>query len=249
MKDRGTLFTVPKTVTLATSSTSGATDASNMLHDEKALVWRSTGLTGQYISIVQSGSWDVIALIGTNLRAQDTIRVRAANSLADVTANPAINQTFAAFSGTPKATGAMVLFRLSSPVTHSHVRIDITSTGNPDGFIQVSNLVLGKGIEWDGVDAGAEVTYDNQTTTYMRKYLTKPSWKINLSGIPQSAYYDEWEDFLLKAGERGGFLYVPIYNDAYTQKRSAYVSISNPSKTTMNTFNDFTIELTVATIQ
>lgn len=248
MIEKGALFVLPKTALLTPSTTGTATSASNMLHDEKALVWRSTGVTA-YLNLEQSGAWDTIALVGTNLRATDTIRVRAAATLAAVTSAPLVDRSIAAFSGVAKASGGMVLLRLTAPVSHAFIRIDITSTGNPAGYIQVSNLILGSAVEWDGIDQGAERTFDNQGSSYLRKYPTKPTWKMTLSGMTQTAWYDVWEDFSLKATERGGFLFVPVYNDVYMQKGSAFVSMVGSPKQTFDTSDIMRVELTVTTIQ
>ncbi len=249
MIDKGTVFVLPKSVSIAPSSTANATSASNMLHDEKALVWRSTGLTGVNLVLSQTGAWDTIALVGTNLRATDTIRIRTANDTTTVTTAPAIDQTIPAYSGVAKATGGMVVFRLSSPVTHTVIHIELTSTGNPAGYVQVSNLILGTAVEWDGIDVGAEVSYDNQGQSYLRKFLTKPTWKINLSGMDTTSYYEVWEDFCLAASDRRGFLFIPIYGDTFQQKRSAFVSMVGAPKMTFITGDIYTLELTVTTIQ
>ncbi|WP_188064146.1 hypothetical protein [Sphingobium sp. KCTC 72723] len=249
MIDKGTVFVLPKSVSITPSSTAAATSASNMLHDEKALVWRSTGLTGTYLMLAQTGAWDTIALVGTNLRATDTIRIRTANDTTTVTTAPAIDQTIPAYSGVAKATGGMVVFRLANPVTHTIIHIEITSPGNPAGYVQISNLVLGTAVEWDGIDVGAEVSYENQGSSYLRKFSTKPTWKINLSGMDTTSYYDVWEDFCLAASDRRGFLFIPIYNDPHMQKRSAFVSMVGTSKMTFITGDIYTLELTVTTIQ
>lgn len=249
MIDKGTVFVLPKSVSIAPSSTANATSASNMLHDEKALVWRSTGLTGTYLVVTQTGAWDTIALVGTNLRATDTIRIRAAATTTAVTSAPVIDQTIPAFSGVAKTTGGMVVFRLNAPVTHTVIRIDIVSTDNPAGYVQVSNLILGTAVEWDGIDVGAEVSYENQGQSYLRKFLTKPTWKINLSGMDTTSYYEVWEDFCLAASDRRGFLFIPIYGDAFQQKRSAFVSMVGAPKMTFITGDIYTLELMVTTIQ
>jgi|EndMetStandDraft_5_1072996.scaffolds.fasta_scaffold145985_2 hypothetical protein len=248
MIDKGAILVLPKPAVLNVSSTSGATSASNMLHDEKALVWRSTGTTA-YIDITQSGAWDTLALVGTTLRATDAIRVRAANTVEGVKTAPLLDQSFSAFNGAAKKTGAMTLFRLADTVSYPHIRIDINSTGNPLGYIQVSNLIIGVAAERDGIDQGAEVTFDNQGANYLRKFKTTPTWKITLSGITHAEWYQVWEDFFIEATERGGLLFVPIYNDEFMQKRSAYVSVVGSPKLTYLTSDILNVELTVTTIQ
>lgn len=248
MIDQGTFFVLHQPASLSASTTASATSVSNLLHDEKALVWRSVGVTA-YILAVQAGAWNTVSLVGTNLRATDAVRIRAANSAEAVTTAPIIDQTFPAYSGTAKATGAMVLFRLAALVTYTHIRIDITSTGNPAGYIQASNLIIGQSVERDGIDQGAEVSYDNQGASYLRTYATKPTWKIVLSGITQTEWYDRWEDFITKATDRRGILYVPIYNGPHMQKQSAYVSVVGSPKLTWITSDNLNVELTVTTIQ
>lgn len=249
MKDLGTLFVLPQNPQIAPSSTRAPTSASNMLHDEMALTWRSTGLDGVSLVLTGAGVWDTIALVGTNLRSTDTIRVRAATTNSGLTIGPDYDATFPAYTGAAKATGAMVVHCLDEAVSLPFIRIDITAPGHPAGFIEVSNLILGKAVEWDGIDQGAEVTFDNATTSYLRKYQTKPTWKITLSGISQAAWFNVWEDFCLQAGQRGGFLFVPIYNDEFMGKRSAYVNMVGSPKLTYITSDILNVEMTVTTIQ
>lgn len=249
MIDKGTVFVLPKSVSIAPSSTASATSASNMLHDEKALVWRSTGLTGVNLMVSQTGAWDTIALVGTNLRATDTIRVRAGANMTELVNNPPLDEIIPAYSGVAKATGGMVVFRLPGQATYSVIQIDIMSIGNPAGYVQVSNLILGTAVEWDGIDVGAEVSYENQGQSYLRKFPTKPTWKINLSGMDTTSYYEVWEDFCLAASDRRGFLFIPIYGDTFQQKRSAFVSMVGAPKMTFITGDIYTLELTVTTIQ
>ncbi|WP_313392025.1 hypothetical protein [Sphingobium yanoikuyae] len=248
MIDKGVFFVLPKQAVLSASTTAGATSVSNMLHDEKALVWRSTAVTA-YILAVQAGLWDTLSLVGTNLRATDTIRVRAANSAEAVTTAPLVDQSFPAFTGMAKATGAMVLFRLPAAVSYTHIRIDISAPGHPSGFVQISNFVVGMAVERDGIDQGAEVSYDNQAANYLRKFLTKPTWKIALSGLTHDEWYGQWEDFITEATDRSGVLFVPIYNGPHMQKQAAFISVVGSPKVTIQTSDSVNFELTVTTIQ
>jgi hypothetical protein len=212
-------------------------------------VWQSNDASGAYLVVQQSGLWDTIAALGTNLVSGNTVRIRTADTLGSLTSAPVLDRTIPAFTGAPKATGPMVLFRLAAPVSQAFVRIDLISDGNPEGYVEVSNLVIGIGVERGGPDIGAEITYDNAAASYLRKFRTKPTWKITLSGITTAEYYGQWEDFALAVGDRRGFLFVPIYNDEHMQKRSAYVSVGAAPKTTINSSNDYTLELQVSTIQ
>lgn len=249
MIEKGVILVQPKSVEITPSSTASPTAASNMLHDEKALVWRSTGTAGQYLTFRQTGAFDVVALVGTNRKAGDQVRIRVASTLSGLTSSPAIDTTIAAFSGNAKSTGSMVLYRLAAPVSHEYVRIDFVSSSGPDPYVEVSNVIIGLACEWDGVDAGAEITYRNQATSYLRKFRTTPEWKFTLSGISTAYFYNVFEPFLDVASEKGGFLFVPVYNDEFQQQRSAYVSMSADAKQTINNANDINLEMTVITIQ
>lgn len=234
-------------VSLNASSAASPQVAAYLLHDEPGLVWRSTGLSGQYLRVNLSGAWDTIALMGSNLRASATIRIRAGATSAatDATSGAPIDVTINAHTGSIKRTGAMSFYKLNGPVNHTWVRIDITDTGNPDGYLQASRLVIGKAIECDGIDNGAEVSYENRSTSNLLRFKTTPTWKMTLSGISEADYYAEWEDFIDWAAERRAFLFVPIVGGPHMHKQMGLATFANVAKATKINHDRSEVELTV----
>lgn len=233
-------------VSLTASSFASPRVAAYLLHDEPGLVWRSTGLSGQFLRVNLSDAWDTIALMGSNLRATATIRVRAGASSAatDAASGAPLDITFNAHTGKMKRTGAMSFHKLNAPVNHPWVRIDITDAGNPDGYLQASRLVFGKAIECDGIDNGAEVSYENRSTSNLLRFKTTPTWKMTFSGIERSAFYGGWDIFLDWAAERNAFLFVPIIDGPYMHQEMGLATLNAVTKVTHNNWETVEIEVT-----
>ena len=69
-----TLFCAPSAFTVTNSNSLIVAPASNMNMDAPGMVWRSGSLTTVYVTMQVPTGWDTFSLIGSNLRATDTIR-------------------------------------------------------------------------------------------------------------------------------------------------------------------------------
>jgi|GEM_PF-2475651 len=235
------VFVTPKPFTVVAGNASATAPLSNASMDEPAMVWRSANLTTVYAKVQLDGTpWDAIALVGNNLRAGDTIRVRAGATAAavDGTTGLTVDQTFAAWSGVAPTKGALSFKLLAASVTSPFVRIDITSTGNPAGYVEVSRIVLGLRVAHDGVNVGAEQTFEDMSAieeglgyTTVDRYGVRIGWKITLDGITDAMYFTNWFPFLRDVGRSKAFVFIPDDSSTYLQNQAMLCRISgSPAK-------------------
>lgn len=217
----------------------------NMLRDEPARVWRSPGTTA-YLTMQVSGTWDTFSLVDNNLPASATIRLRAGPSVQSVDgATAPLDVTFPAWTGTAPLNRATSFHLLNAPVSHAFVRLDINSSGNADGFIQASRLVIGKRVETTGVNIGAERQHIDSSTvndgpgyTTIQEYRRRLQWKVNIGPITATAYYNDWDRFLYRVGRSRGFLFIEDTTAPYVQSETAFVRCQAEAKS-VNVSSDY----------
>ncbi len=230
----------PKPWTFVAGSEITTAPTKNMNADEPGMVWRSNGLTTVYIKVQLDGSaWDTFALMGSNLRATDTIRIRAGgtSAIVDGTSSLTVDQTFNAWSGVAPTAGALSFKLLIAAVTSPFVRIDITSTSNPAGYVQAMRLVLGLRVSTDGVDTNAEQTFEDMSNvedglgyTTVDEYGVRIGWKVTLSGLKDADYNANWFPFLRAVGRKKAFLFIPDDGVAYIQTQAIFGRITSSAK-------------------
>lgn len=231
-----TLFCPSRAITINSASEQTTAPAANLAITLPGMIWRSADLNGVMLMARVSGAWDTLALIGSNLRATDTIRVRAAADQADVLNAPAIDQTFAAWSGVSPQAGAVSLLTLPRSKNNPWVRVDITSTGNPDGFVEAQRLIIGKRVENPGLDIGFERTYEDTSAIEsgpvdaITRYNVRIGWKLSISGMDQDSFEREWHPFARNVGQSRDFLFVEDTNPAYLQNRAAVCRFTGSAK-------------------
>jgi hypothetical protein len=253
------ILVTPKPFTVVSGNASGTAPVSNANIDEPAMVWRSANLTTVYAKVQLDGTaWDTIALVGSNLRAGDTIRVRAGATAAavDGTTGLTVDQTFAAWSGVAPTKGALSFKLLGASVTSPFVRIDITSTGNPAGYVEVSRIVLGLRVAHDGVGVGAEQTFEDMSVieegpgyTTVDRYGVRIAWKITLDGITDAMYYTNWFPFLRDVGKSKAFVFIPDDSVSYIQNQAIFGRLSgSPAKGSSPVENFNIVEFVVLSV-
>lgn len=250
-----TVFLAPKAFTPISQSEQAQAPVTNLLRDEAGRVWRSNGLTGVTMTVQLDGTpWDTLALVNTNLRATDTIRVRAGASTTVVNGSTGapIDVTFNAWTGTAPLAKATAFRLLTSAVTYAFVRLDITSTGNPDGYVQASNLVIGKRVETAGVNIGAErqhmdgsVVADGPGFTTVQEYRRRLQWKVSIGPLTATSYYAEWDRFLYQVGRSRGFLFIEDTNAPWVQSELAFVRNQADAKSVNVSTNYAKLEMTL----
>lgn len=259
-------FCTPLTVALGTvPSANAANPGSNMLNDEPDLVWRSaTGTTSTHITIdASSQAVDVVALLFTNLRSTDTIRVRGYTSQANATAGGATGLVAGSDSGTVVAyTGAAghstkTVVKYSAPISAAFWRIDITATGHSDGYIEVARLLLGSSVELGvGMDQRAARMIDDRSVVYsgpgyddVDEYPSLPGWRVTFSWVSDTTWRDTFFPFLVTAGLKKCVLFVPEPDfPAYAQNEIVYGRFRDKIEGEHPTHNGWTCELTIFSI-
>lgn len=238
------LYCAPNAILAQTTPGRETAPFTNLLRDEPARVWRSEGTTAQ-LTFQVSGEWDNFALVGNNLRATDTIRLRAGATLASLDATPPLDLTFVAWTGSAPLNKAISFHLLSAPSAYSFVRIDINSPGNPDGYIEASRLVLGSRVATAGINIGAErqhmdgsVIEDGPGYTTIQEYRRRLQWKVAIGPIKASEYYGTWDRFLHRVGKSRGFLFIEDTTADWVQSEAAFVRIQTEAKA-VNVSSDF----------
>jgi len=149
----------------------------------------------------------------------------------------------------------MTLLTLGSARTETFIRIDITSTGNPAGFVEAARLIVGKRIEEDGIDLNAEHTFEDssQTTAYrgfeaIDPFEVKTSWKFTVGYIKEPSYWQNWYPFLREVGMKKAVLFVPDRDSAYLQSETVFGRITSMAKGSPVSSDYYKLELYVREI-
>lgn len=238
--------------------------ASNAGKDVPGLVWRSADLNTVFATfdLGESREVDVIALIGTNLRANDTVAVRFGSEVDGsgiITASTGTT-TSRAFDGeVPDGSKAKAIIKLDAAFTGRYVRIEITSNDNPDGYVEVQRVVLGKALGLTGlagVDMSAEQTFVDQSVAYsgdgyttFDDYPTLMQWNVTISFIEDSDWRNSWFGFMQRVGKSRAFLFVPDSDHPEQwQTEAVFGRIVTDAKATVQGFGIRKCELTVRSI-
>ncbi|MBT2244581.1 hypothetical protein JQK15_13635 [Sphingobium sp. BHU LFT2] len=214
--------TYPETFTIISAAAQTTAPAVNLLTDDVGLIYRSTTLTPTLT--VLSGSptpIDTVALVNTNLRCFDAVRIRIGDTQTDVDGTAPVDIQMPAWSGIKSSqTKAMTVLRLPAPVAGKYVRIDITATGHPDGYVQIGRVVIGSSAtnQFGAIGQDVEVTindgsesYDYRGNTGWDKYAKTQSFKAPVNWITEQQYRRDWHRTLTSAGNSSAVLFVPSY--------------------------------------
>lgn len=229
------LFLVPLDATMNAGTATTSAPLSNLLNDQPAMVWRSGTLTSVYFEAKLSGApVNALALVGANLRAADTIRIRIASTEAGARgSSAAIDVTQTAWSGTAPTRGAKVIVNFTSTQL-LYLRVDIVSTGNPAGYVEAARLIVGKALNLDGIDIGAEHEFVDEFAAFQSAGTNAlpvlMKWKVGISGVTEAAYWTEWQAFFEYVGKRNAFLFVPVMGGTYLQRQASYCVMSDAPK-------------------
>ena len=232
-----TLFCAPSALSVKNSNSAASASAANLDLDAPGMVWRTSNLSTPYVTVQVAAGWDTVALIGCNTRSGDLIRIRAAATEAATTSAPTYDQSFAAWSGVAPAAGALSLHMAAASRSETFVRIDITSTGNPAGYVEAQRLVIGKRFENVGLDIGAERTMEDQSAvedglgwTSINRYNVRVGWKATISLLKEADYETQWVPFARYVGRSRAFLFVEDDTPAYLQNRASLCRMTASAK-------------------
>lgn len=242
------IFTIPQALTYHSSGSASTTaPATNLLNNEPGIVFRSTALSGVFVQFSTSGQYDVIALVGTNLTGADTVRIRASNSEAGLLSSPAVDVVVSIAAGRIKKAGAILFHQFANPVSYQFIRIDFASL-NASGYVEASRLVIGLSTGADGIDTGAQITYDNTSKSYLNALRTQPTWKMVVSGITEDAYWGVWDRVMMDLAEFRAFLFIPDSMGDHIQPQSMFCRFVSAPKTTITSSDYYEIEMNCGTL-
>lgn len=200
----------------ATSPAPLGGSVANLANDQPGLGWKF-GLTGAYLIVDLGASpapYNYVALFGSNLRARDTVAIQTGTTTAGTGGYTGTAQ--AAYVGSKDdATSTKTIIKLPSNRTERYVRIDLTGTSHPDGFLQFSRLVIGAAVANDGIEIGAKQSFESQSiiTTgpgwrSVDNYGSLDSWKISTSWIKDTDWRAVWAPLLRYASAGGGLMFI-----------------------------------------
>lgn len=199
----------------AVSGTTIAGSVENLNDDHPAYIWRAS-VTGSFVIDLGPDpvEYDTIALVGSNLRATDTIRVITSTT-------PDGNDGYDgdrvnAWSGKkPRQLTAKTIIKLSTVQTERYIRVSIIATGHPAGYVQAQRMVVGKAVSTIGIKFGAKMNIDdlsvitqNEESTSIDRRARKLGWDISTTSISDQSWREEWAPLLLEVGSSSGLLFV-----------------------------------------
>lgn len=143
-------YPISDDATITTGSEASGLPASNLLTSQPGDKWRATDLNNAYV-VLDLGSaleFDLIWLGYTNASSAAQWRVRAAATEAGLTSAPDYDSGTVGFwpqTGLGDWSFTHGFIHLSTSETRRWVRIDVSDTGNGDGYFQAGRLYLSKG--------------------------------------------------------------------------------------------------------
>jgi len=218
--------------TLTASSEATGYEVSNLQDQRRKKTWRSTSVTGEYISINAAITANMIALINHNLTYEGTFRVTATNS-DDYVSNLLLDETFDGwetvwgygeggyglhgYGGVPLESemdevftdNVRIYYFSAGSITASYWRVYFTDDDNADGYIELGRIMLGSYFEPTN-----NFTYkwgftpvDRTKVDYTKggqpvRYVRTKRYDIELH-FPTVTRTDRWENFLELIGSYG----------------------------------------------
>lgn len=220
----GATFTLPRAFTVVSASTSVSTaPASNLNLDHPAKVWRASaaGATFVVLDLGAGASFDTIALIGGNLAAGDTWRIRTGTANTGTGAYD--SGTIAAVTGIRPFTSKSILYTPAAR-TERYVRIDIVSSATLElQRVVVGTSIVTAGIDWEADQAVIDTSNVETNLGYdvIEDGAKKVRWKITTSMPNAIVWRTQWLGMLSTAGKKRGILFNPFAEDAATYQSDA----------------------------
>lgn len=250
------LFVRPMDFAIASAATSTAGVPIDMGNDEPGMVWR-TGLTGWVVLDLGAGvkPYDTVALVGTNLRATDTVRVRTGTATSGTGAH---DVTTAAYTGTlPEGRSTTTIIRLASMRTERYLRLDFVATAHPAGFIEVMRACVGRAILCFNPDFGFEMIADDQSPVAqgpgyrtVDRYAPTPGAKFSLGWVTDDSWFADWWPMLLWAGTARALLFVPDETQPTRwPAQSVFGCLTTPARGKADSYNAWRCEAAIMALK
>lgn len=240
----------PHNFTVLSSQSAATAPASNLNVDYPNMVWKSTSTTDAFIEIRldPSASWDFIGLVGANLVATDTVRIRSAGNQANLTASPSYDMMFNVL-GTLNSDFNLAYHLPSSAKSHRFIRLDFSAANNPNGSLQAKRLVIGRRLDGDGVDVGADFNIEDTSriSDYRGIQISDPfdakdSWKFSVGYVKKDDYNTKWRSFI-KSALGKAVLFIPdTLNNSHNQE-AVFGRLQGPTNAGLITGDAYKVNL------
>ncbi|MGU3389174.1 hypothetical protein [Sphingomonas sp. M1A8_2b] len=190
----------------------------NLTNDNMDMEWGSLGLNDVYFVLRNVGAVDTVALLFSNLRPGDTLRVRAANSVSALLSAPLWDSgAIPAVVGTLVAPyTAKTLIDVPKGTQATYWRFDFSAPSNPDGQVKASRvvmgerLVIGSGIDYEW---SKSVIDDSPVTTApnyedVQEFPSRPSVQATF-GQMNEQNFNTLDAFMMRVGVKRPVLFAP----------------------------------------
>ncbi|NWK96711.1 hypothetical protein DM806_13780 [Sphingobium lactosutens] len=191
----------------------------NLTNDNMDMDWRSQGLNGIYVVLRCTAPVDTIAVLHSNLRASDTIRVRAGASVSngEIVSPVYDSGAVAAYEGnlfapyTPKS-----MIDLGQTVQTVFWRLDFVSPGNPDGQVRAARILMGERFEvssgidynWKKGQIDDSVLTSGPNYEDVQEFAARPTVKAKLGNMDE-ATFNRFDAFMMAVGKSKPVLFAP----------------------------------------
>lgn len=208
---------------VASTGASPTAPVSNMgLYEWSNMTYRSTSLTAGFTVLSTCATpIDCVALIGTNLRQYDAVRIRigATQAAAEGEGTATVDIQMPAWSGVKTDIKApMTVLLLPAPIQGKYVRVDVTATGHPAGYVEIGSLVVGSAVTEEGIGTGAELSINDPSSiisnagfNFADRFPVGQSYKASFPYVTEKSLRSQWHPMLAKAGNTKPVLFVPNY--------------------------------------
>jgi len=231
---------------LTATTTASGFDVDYLQQDIKSRVWRSTATTSQTITATWGTAVDIsaVALAFTNLSAGSTVQIKLYTNSGDgspVYDSGTLSVDFAYDPPTGFTTIGLAAFAYGSGTyfsslfalqTVEKMEVIIVSSGNTDGYIEVSRLICGEAYTPQvGASYGAQISYEDSSQkiltdsgdVFIHRGTVKKSLSFNLGFMSPVDKYGISN--LIKNRGASGPVFVSMYeNSTNPEERQSFMA-------------------------
>lgn len=190
----------------------------NLTNDNMDMEWRSVGLTDIYVVMRCAAAVNTIAILHSNQRASDTVRIRAAATVAALLTSPVYDSGLVpAHEGNrfaPYTTKTMI--DLGQSVQSLFWRVDFVSPGHPDGQVRAARIVMGERVEvpsgidfnWEKGQLDDSIITNGPNYEDVQEYAPRPFVKATLGNMDE-ATFNRFDAFMMTVGKSKPVLFAP----------------------------------------
>lgn len=190
----------------------------NLTNDNMDMAWASLGLNDVFFVLRNVGAVDTVAVLHSNLRPGDTLRVRAGNSVTGVLAAPTWDSGWLpAVVGTLSAPyTAKTLIDVPAGTNAAYWRFDFISPSNPAGQITASRvvmgerLVIGSGIDYEWSKSVIDDSISSTAPNYedVQEFPSRPAVQATFGQMNEQDF-NKLDAFMMRVGIKKPVLFAP----------------------------------------